>query len=250
VRINKFFTEQGFCSRRQADRLIEEKRVKINGRIAVLGDQVSETDEVTLDGKAMAFTPPKTYIMYNKPRGITSTTDLRIEGNIITAVKHPLRVFPIGRLDKDSTGLIFLTNDGDIVNKILRAQFGHEKEYVVEINRPADEEFLKKMSQGVDIGDHVTLPCNIKKLGGNTFSLILTEGKNRQIRRMCETLGARVKNLNRIRIMNIKIGDLKPGAWKDIPKDQLAELKKILEKTGAHKGQAENLTAEDLESEE
>ena len=136
LRINKFFTEQGYCSRRQADKLIEDKRVKINGRLAVLGDQLSEADEVTVDGKPILFNPPKIYIMYNKPRGVTSTTESRVPENIIAAVKHPQRVFPIGRLDKDSTGLIFLTNDGDIVNKILRAQFGHEKEYVVEVTDP------------------------------------------------------------------------------------------------------------------
>ncbi|MDZ4676736.1 MAG: pseudouridine synthase [Oligoflexia bacterium] len=233
MRINKFFTDQGYCSRRQADKLIEEKRVKINGRIAVLGDQVSETDQITLDGKTIAFSPPKTYIMYNKPRGITSTTDQRIDKNIIDAVKHSLRVFPIGRLDKDSTGLIFLTNDGDIVNKILRAQFGHEKEYVVEINRPVDDAFISKMSKGVDIGDYVTLPCKTQKIKGNTFSIILTEGKNRQIRRMCEALDAVVKNLQRIRIMNIKLGDLKFGEWRDIPKDQLETLKNSLVDTKA-----------------
>src|SRR5438309_2042195 len=138
MRINKFFTEQGYCSRRQADRLIGERRVTINGRVAVLGDKVNEGDTVAIDGKTVSFNPPKTYVMYNKPRGITSTTDIRVRENIIEAVKHPLRIFPIGRLDKDSTGLILLTNDGDIVNKILRAQFGHEKEYVVEINRPVD----------------------------------------------------------------------------------------------------------------
>ena len=247
MRINKFFTEQGFCSRRQADKLIEEERVKINGRVAVLGDQVAEGDEVTLDGKVISFNPTKTYIMYNKPRGITCTTDLSIEGNIIDAIKHPLRVFPIGRLDKDSTGLIFLTNDGDIVNKILRAQFGHEKEYVVEINRPVDDEVLKKLSGGVDIGDHVTLPCKVRKIGGNTFSIILTEGKNRQIRRMCEALGSRVKNLHRIRIMNIKIADLKMGQWKDIPKDQLDALKKDLEKSA---GKAPGIAVRDFEDSE
>jgi 23S rRNA pseudouridine2604 synthase len=244
MRINKFFTDQGYCSRRQADKLIEEKRVKINGRIAVLGDQVQDGDAVTLDDKPISFSGPKTYIMYNKPRGITSTTDLRIAGNIIDAVNHPLRVFPIGRLDKDSTGLILLTNDGDIVNKILRAQYGHEKEYVVEINRPVDEIFIKKMAAGVDIGDHITKPCKMKKLGGNTFSIILTEGKNRQIRRMCEALGAVVKNLHRIRIMNIEIGNLKPGQWKDIPAEELQKLKKATE-IGSTSSTHDNLDIEE-----
>ncbi len=230
MRINKFFTEQGYCSRREADRLIESRRVKINDRVAVLGDQVQEGDQVFVDGQRIEFNPPKTYIMYHKPRGITSTTDLRVEGNIVEAVAHQERVFPIGRLDKESTGLIFLTNDGDIVNKILRAQFGHEKEYIVEINRPVDESFVKKLSQGVDIGGYVTKPCKVRKISGNTFSIILTEGKNRQIRRMCEAQGVVVKNLQRIRIMNIKLGSLHPGEWQDIPKDQLNELKAMLEK--------------------
>lgn len=228
MRINKYFTDQGYCSRRQADKLIEEKRVKINGRIAVLGDQVNDSDVVTVDDKPVKIDAPKTYIMYNKPRGVTCTTEASVKDNIIEVVKHPLRVFPIGRLDKDSTGLIFLTNDGDIVNKILRAQYGHEKEYVVEINRPVDDTFLQNMSQGVDIGDHITLPCKVKKVGGNTFNIILTEGKNRQIRRMCDALGATVKNLHRIRIMNIKIGDLKMGQWKDIPLPSLQALKNQL----------------------
>lgn len=229
MRINKFFTERGLCSRREADRLIEARRVKINDRVAVLGDQVNEGDKVFVDGKLIEFSPPKTYIMYNKPRGITSTTDLRIDGNIVDAVAHPERVFPIGRLDKDSTGLIFLTNDGDIVNKILRAQFGHEKEYIVEINRPVDESFIKKLSSGVDIGGYVTKPCKVKKVGGNTFTIILTEGKNRQIRRMCEAQGAVVKNLQRVRIMNVKLGSLKSGQWQDIPAGELSELMKVLE---------------------
>lgn len=230
MRINKFFTEQGYCSRREADRLIESRRVKINDRVAVLGDQVEAGDQVFVDGKRIEFNPPKTYIMYNKPRGVISTTDVREEANIVLAVNHHERVFPIGRLDKDSTGLIFLTNDGDIVNKILRAQFGHEKEYIVEINRPVNEDMIEILSDGVDIGGYITKPCKVRKIGGNTFSIILTEGKNRQIRRMVEAQGAVVKNLERIRIMNVKIGNLKPGEWRDIPKDQLNELKAILEK--------------------
>lgn len=231
MRINKFFTAQGYCSRREADKLIEAKRVKINGKLAVLGDQVQEGDVVTLDGKVIEFSPPKKYIMYNKPLGITCTTDLRVEGNIIEAVNHPLRIFPIGRLDKYSTGLIFLTNDGDIVNKILRAQYGHEKEYVVEINSPITPDFIKKMSNGVNIGDYVTKPCQVKKMSGNTFSIVLTEGKNRQIRRMCEALGFVVKHLKRIRIINIKIGNLAEGKWQDIPEPQFKEMQNILSKS-------------------
>lgn len=236
MRINKFLTDRGYCSRREADRLIEAKRVQINGRVAVLGDQVlienkdGAADRVSVDGVEISAAADKVYIMYNKPRGITCTSEPNVTDNIIQAVRHSQRVFPIGRLDKDSTGLIFLTNDGDIVNKILRAQFGHEKEYVVEINRPADDGFLAKMAKGVDIGGYVTQPCPVKKMGGNTFSIILTEGKNRQIRRMCEALGAVVKNLRRIRIMNVKIGSLKEGSWRDIPVEELKSLKAALDR--------------------
>ncbi len=231
MRINKFFTDQGYCSRREADKYIEGGRVKINGRVAVLGEQVNPTDRITLDGKPISFNPKKVYIMYNKPKGITCTTELKVKGNIISDIKHPLRIFPIGRLDKDSTGLIFLTNDGDIVNLILRAQFGHEKEYHVSVNKPFEDKFLDKMSRGVDIGDHHTLPCKIKKLGPRSFSIILTEGKNRQIRRMCQALGFTVTALHRIRIMNIKIGALQSGEWADIPEDDLSLLKSAVTST-------------------
>jgi len=228
MRINRFFSDQGYCSRREADRLIESQRVKINGRLAVLGDKVSNDDVVELDGKKILFNPPKKYIMYNKPRGITCTTDLKIEGNIIQAVNYSQRIYPIGRLDKESTGLIFLTNDGDIVNKILRAQFGHEKEYNVEINAPVTTDFLVKMRSGVDIGDHLTKKCVVEKIGPNKFKIILTEGKNRQIRRMCEVCGVRVKNLHRVRIMNVRINDLKAGEWKEIPDKDFQVLLKQL----------------------
>jgi 23S rRNA pseudouridine2604 synthase len=228
VRINRFFTDLGYCSRREADKLIEAGRVRINDRLAVLGDQVSETDQVFVDSKQIHYSPPKVYIMYHKPTGITCTTERQVRGNIIDAVNHPLRVFPIGRLDKDSSGLILLTNDGDIVNRILRAEFEHEKEYIVELNKPFTQEFLFKMSQGVNIGDHITLPCTIKSIGPKGFSIILTEGKNRQIRRMCETLGYEVRKLQRIRIMNLLLADIKAGQWKDIPVDKLQELKSML----------------------
>jgi 23S rRNA pseudouridine2604 synthase len=229
MRINKFFTEHGYCSRREADRLIESGRVKINGRVALLGDQVLPDDKVYVDDKIVTSEQKKVYLMYNKPRGITCTTEKDVRGNIIDAVNYPSRIFMIGRLDKDSTGLIFLTNDGDIVNKILRAQFGHEKEYIVEINQPVTDQFLKLMSSGVNIGDTVTKPCRVNKIKGNTFSIILTEGKNRQIRRMCETCGATVKNLHRIRIMNVRLDDLGSGQWQEIPKPQFEELQKRIQ---------------------
>ncbi len=228
MRINRFFTDLGYCSRREADKLIEAGRVRINERLAVLGDQVSENDQVFVDSKQLHYSPPKVYIMYNKPTGITCTTERQIDGNIIDAINHPLRIFPIGRLDKDSSGLILLTNDGDIVNKILRAEFEHEKEYVVEVDKPFNEEFIFKMSQGVDIGDHFTIPCAVRTINRQTFSIILTEGKNRQIRRMCEALGYNVRRLQRIRIMNLLLADMKPGQWKDIPVEKLQDLKASL----------------------
>lgn len=228
TRINKFLTERGVCSRREADKLIESGRVRLNQKKAALGDRVGENDKVYVDGHLVEAGPEKIYIMYNKPLGVTCTTDLRDKDNIVQAVNHPQRVFPIGRLDKYSSGLILLTNDGDIVNQILRAQYGHEKEYVVEINMPVSEVFLKKMSEGVDIGGYVTRPCRIKKIGGNTFVIVLTEGKNRQIRRMCEAMGVVVKDLQRVRIMNIKLGALKLGEWRDVPPRLLNELKSQL----------------------
>jgi len=230
MRINKFFTENGICSRREADRFIEEGRVQINGQVAKLGDQVEDGDQVTLNGKPVRVETKKVYIMFNKPPGVICTTDHGIKGNIVDAVNHPLRVYNIGRLDRDSKGLILLTNDGSIVNKILRAQFGHEKEYIVATMSPVSDEFLFKMARGVDIGNHVTKPCTVKRLNPSTFAMILTEGKNRQIRRMCEALGAKVRHLQRVRIMNIKLGDLPEGKWKDIPEKDLSTLLKILEK--------------------
>lgn len=224
MRINRFFSDQGFCSRREADRLIQAGRVKLNNKVAVLGDQVSESDSVSLDGKTILFNPPKLYIAYHKPLGITCTTDQTIAGNIIDAIKHKQRIYPIGRLDKDSTGLILLTNDGDIVNKILRAENGHEKEYHVEVNGPINDEFVRKMSAGVDIEDHFTRPCKIKQTGKNRFTIILTEGKNRQIRRMCEVFRFTVKHLKRVRVMNIQLGNLKEGQWRELTSSELQDL--------------------------
>lgn len=245
MRINRYFSDAGHCSRREADRLIAAGRVRINGRIAVLGDQISDTDDITLDNKKIERGgASRVYIMYNKPFGVTCTTDRTIERNIVDAVKHPARVFPIGRLDKASTGLIFLTNDGDIVNKILRAQYGHEKEYDVEINAPYPFDFLKKMAGGVDIGGYITKPCKLQQLSDTQFSIVLTEGKNRQIRRMTEALGYKVKRLHRVRIMNVEIGDLKSGEWKDIPEKELSVLKKILDEQHPRKA------SEDVDVEE
>lgn len=221
VRVNKYFTEQGYCSRRAADRMIEEGRVRINGRVAVLGDQVTDDDVVTVDGRVVKSRPRPVYLAYHKPVGVTSTTELHVEGNILQAMGYPGRIFPIGRLDKDSSGLILLTNDGDIVNLILRAEFGHEREYRVTLDRPYSPTFLRCMEQGVLVQGEKTRPCRTARADAITFRIMLTEGRNRQIRRMCSALGYRVVRLVRIRIMHIRLGDLPVGKWRELtPKEQ------------------------------
>jgi 23S rRNA pseudouridine2604 synthase len=216
VRINKYFTEQGFCSRRAADRMIEDGRVRINGRVAVLGDQVTDDDVVTLDGRVVTSRPDARYLAYHKPVGVTCTTELHVAGNILQAVGYPERVFPIGRLDKDSSGLILLTNDGDIVNRILRAEFGHEREYVVTVDRPYQPDLLRHLEQGVLVLGEKTRLCRTAKVDGTTFRIKLTEGRNRQIRRMCSALGYRVVRLVRVRIMHIRLGGLPLGKWREL----------------------------------
>ena len=213
-RLNKFISDTGVCSRREADRLIENGSVTINGEIATVGSKVSEQDQVLIDGKPLKAKPKRVYLAYHKPAGITCTTERHIQGNIVDAVRYPERIFPIGRLDKPSEGLIFLTNDGDIVNKILRAGNAHEKEYVVTVNKPITERFIQQMSRGVPILDTVTLPCTVQQRSKQSFSIILTQGLNRQIRRMCEYLGYDVQTLKRTRIMHIRLAGLKPGQWR------------------------------------
>lgn len=213
-RLNKFISDTGFCSRREADRLIENGNVTINGVIAAVGTKVSEQDQVLIDGKPLKDKPKRVYLAYHKPVGITCTTERHIQGNIVDAVRYPERIFPIGRLDKPSEGLIFLTNDGDIVNKILRAGNAHEKEYIVTVNKPITERFIQQMSRGVPILDTVTLPCTVQQRSKQSFSIILTQGLNRQIRRMCEYLGYDVVTLKRNRIMHIRLAGLKPGQWR------------------------------------
>lgn len=229
VRINKFFSEVGYCSRREADKLIEQGRVTINGEKAELGSKVTPEDDIRVNGKRVQAKQLKPiYIAFNKPRGIVCTTDTRRErDNIIDYINYPERIFPIGRLDKDSQGLILLTNDGDIVNKILRARNNHEKEYLVTVNKPVTREFVHQMSNGVPILDTVTRKCYVKQVGKLQFRIILTQGLNRQIRRMCEHLGYRVKQLERQRIMNIHL-DLPMGKWRDLTKDELKELNALL----------------------
>ena len=229
VRINKYFSEIGVCSRRAADKLIEQKRVTINGVIAEMGTKVSPDDEIRLNGKLISA--PKTkpvYLAFNKPRGIVCTTDTRREkNNIIDFINYPERIFPIGRLDKDSQGLILLTNDGDIVNKILRARNNHEKEYVVTVKKPITPSFIKKMGNGVPILDTVTRKCFVEKIDTYQFRIILTQGLNRQIRRMCEHLGNEVRQLKRYRIMNIQL-DVPLGKWRDLSQKELTDLQKLL----------------------
>ncbi|ALS24717.1 MULTISPECIES: 23S rRNA pseudouridine(2604) synthase RluF [Paenibacillus] len=224
MRINKFISETGFCSRREVDKLIEAKRVTINGKLAELGTQVNEGDEVRIDGKRVGAKKKHVYIALNKPVGITSTTERHIRGNIVDFVGHRERIFPIGRLDKDSEGLILLTNDGDIVNKILRSEYEHEKEYIVTVDKPITPMFVQGMSGGVRILGTVTKPCRITRLDDRTFRIILTQGLNRQIRRMCAAFGYEVRKLKRVRIMNIKLGDLPLGRWRDLKPDELEAL--------------------------
>lgn len=229
IRINKYLSEVGFCSRREADKLLEDGRIKINGKIPELGTKVSRGDQVSVDGKQVG-TPIQnhTYIVFNKPVGIVSTTDTKGEkDNIIDFIGHSQRIFPIGRLDKDSEGLILLTSDGDIVNKILRAKNNHEKEYIVTVDRPVNEHFVKGMSSGVPILDTVTQECVVTRLSTFKFKIILTQGLNRQIRRMCEHFGFKVKQLKRTRIMNIHL-DLPIGKWRDLTEKELAQLNELI----------------------
>jgi 23S rRNA pseudouridine2604 synthase len=224
MRINKFISEAGVTSRRKADQLIQEKKVSINGKIAVIGDQVNPGDDVRLNGKQLRTVEELVYIALNKPRGITCTSEKTTKGNIIDFINHPLKINHVGRLDKDSNGLILLTNDGDVINKILRAEYNHEKEYIVTVDKPITLEFLKEMSLGVKILGRKTLPCKIKQNSKYEFQIILTQGLNRQIRRMCEALGYQVKTLQRIRIMNIRLGKLPLGRWRDLKKKEKQQL--------------------------
>ena len=230
VRINKYLSEAGVCSRRGADRLIEEGRVSVNGTLAFLGSVVKNSDEVRLDGELVSKKTDKILIAFNKPRGIVCTTaDPKSKDvNIIEYINYPERIFPVGRLDKDSEGLILLSNDGDLSNKIMKARNFHEKEYEVEVDKPFDDEFLKRMSEGVPILDTVTRKCTLKRTGKTSFNIILTQGLNRQIRRMCEYFGYKVVRLRRIRIMNIKLGNLKSGTYRNITDKEYAELTKGL----------------------
>jgi len=230
VRINKYLSEAGYCSRRKADKLLDEGRITINGVIPEMGTKVEEGDIVRVDGELVVKGKEKpVYLAFNKPRGIVCTTDDRFEkDNIIDFINYPTRIFPIGRLDKPSEGLIFLTNDGDIVNKILRARNNHEKEYIVTVNQPITKEFIHKMSNGVPILDTVTKKCMVEKIDKFKFRIVLTQGLNRQIRRMCEFFGYRVNRLKRVRIMNVRL-DLPVGKWRNLTKDELEAINYLVE---------------------
>lgn len=229
TRINKYLSEVGYCSRRAADKLIDQGRVTINGKVPEMGTKVNPKDEVRVDGELISEPKEKpVYLAFNKPIGIVCTTDTRVEkDNIIDFINYPKRIFPIGRLDKPSEGLIFMTNDGDIVNKILRARNHHEKEYVVTVNKPITAEFLKKMRNGVPILDTVTRKCEVEQLGTNQFKIVLTQGLNRQIRRMCEYLDYRVKKLKRVRIMNVNL-DIPIGKWRHLTHNELVEINRLV----------------------
>lgn len=223
-RLNKFIADSGYCSRREADRLIEEGRVKVDGRIGVLGDRILSDMTVAVDDQLLTGRGDKVYILLNKPRGVVCTADPREPMNVVDYLNYPVRIFPVGRLDKDSEGLLLLTSDGEIVNRILRAAGGHEKEYEVEVDKPVTAEFLNRMAAGVPILDTVTLPCRVRRTGERSFNIVLIQGLNRQIRRMCEALGYNVRALRRIRIMNLRIGKMRPGQWRELTEDELAKL--------------------------
>ncbi len=231
VRINKYLSAAGFCSRREADRLVEAGRVSIDGRIAGMGDKVSDGQKVQVDNKDISVEEEKILLVFNKPAGVVcTTTDSQGANNIVDYIGYNKRIYPIGRLDKDSHGLILMTNNGEIMDKILRSANGHEKEYIVEVNKDIDDEFVKNMSKGVYLEEleRTTLPCRVYKDGKRKFRIILTQGLNRQIRRMCDNLGYRVVDLKRIRIMNIVLGDLKEGSYRNVTDKEYSRLLSML----------------------
>lgn len=236
VRLNKYLSDAGICSRRQADRYVEEGRITIDGRLAQMGEKVLPTQIICVDGKpvggAMAVGRRKIVLAVNKPKGIVCTTSRVEKDNIVDFVGYPERIYPVGRLDKESEGLILMTNDGELMDEILRARNHHEKEYEVRVNRPLTDRFLKEMAGGVPILDTVTRPCRVRKTGAYSFRIILTQGLNRQIRRMCEALGYRVRGLRRIRVMNIRLGDLPPGSWRELTEEELCELNRLTGRSG------------------
>jgi 23S rRNA pseudouridine2604 synthase len=229
VRLNKFLSESGVCSRREADRLIESGRVKVDGQPAQMGMRVIPSrQEIRVGKKIVTRKNPMVLLAFHKPVGVECTAEKRVKNNIVDYIHYPVRIYPVGRLDKDSEGLILMTNNGDIVNKMMRAGNRHEKEYVVKVDRPVTEDFIRRMSEGVAILDTVTRPCKVKQVGKYTFRIVLTQGLNRQIRRMCEALGYEVKKLKRERIMNIELGNLKVGTYRPVTEKELAELDEMI----------------------
>ena len=224
MRINKYISEAGLCSRREADEWIAAGRISVNGVTAVLGTRIAPGDEVRVDGELLRARPERVYLALNKPVGVECTTNRSVPGNIVDFVGYHERIFPVGRLDKDSEGLILLTNDGDIVNTILRSQNEHEKEYIVSVDRPLTAEFLDGMARGVPVLGRTTKPCRLWQVGRNTFHIVLTQGLNRQIRRMCEHFGYTVRRLQRIRIMQIELGTLAAGKWRRLRPDEISTL--------------------------
>lgn len=229
MRLNKFLSDAGVCSRRQADKLVDEGRITINGRVAVMGEKVHEGMNICVDSAPIIVQKEKVLIAFNKPVGIECTTDMDNPDNIISYINYPTRIYPIGRLDKNSQGLILLTNDGSLVNKILKGSNYKEKEYVVTVDKPITDEFVRKMSKGVPILDTITRPCRVRKIGPHTFNIILTQGLNRQIRRMCDELGYHVQKLKRIRIMNINLGNLQKGKYRMVSENEMKQLLKAFD---------------------
>lgn len=232
ISLNKFISQTGICSRREADQWILAGRVQINGQSTQKGNRVFPGDKVTIDGKPLKDKPKAIYLAFHKPVGITCTTDRRDKDNIIDFIKYPSRIFPIGRLDKASSGLIFLTNDGDIVNEILREENQHEKEYIVKVNRPVSPRFVERMSQGIPILGTKTKRCMVEKQSKFVFRIVLTQGLNRQIRRMCEFLNYRVVSLKRIRIMQVQLGKLEIGRWRHLTQQEISQIKRQIQAPG------------------
>ena len=238
MRLNKYLSDAGVCSRREADRLVEAGRVTIDGQVAVMGQKVLEGQQVAVDGKPVTVQEKKVILAVNKPVGVVCTTsDKDRAQNIVELLQYPLRIYPVGRLDKDSEGLLLMTNDGALMDEVLRARNGHEKEYIVEIDKPVTEEFVQGMAAGVPILDTVTRPCQVEKIGRNRFRIILTQGLNRQIRRMCEYFGCRVISLKRVRIVNIRLGNLPLGGYRELTKAEEQELRRQLA-SGIQNGKA------------
>ncbi|MBR6526477.1 MAG: pseudouridine synthase [Lachnospiraceae bacterium] len=230
MRLNKYLSDAGVCSRREADRLVEEGRITIDGKVAVMGQKVLEGQKVAVDGKSVAVQEKKVILAVNKPMGVVCTTsDKDRAQNIVELLQYPLRIYPVGRLDKDSEGLLLMTNDGALMDEVLRARNGHEKEYIVEIDKTVTDEFVQGMAAGVPILDTVTRPCQVEKIGRNRFRIILTQGLNRQIRRMCEYFGCRVVSLKRVRIVNIRLGNLPLGGYRELTKAEEQELRRQLD---------------------